>query len=59
MPPAPPIPAIPPGLPMQTVDGRTRGQEGLLAVELLTVALTVLSLTIVAVVAYRILVRHR
>jgi hypothetical protein len=44
---------------MQTVDGRTRGQEGLIAVELLTIALAVLSLTIVAVVAYRILVRHR
>jgi hypothetical protein len=57
--PGPPMPAIPPGVITQAVDGRTRGQEGLLAVELLTVALTVLSLTIVAVVAYRILVRHR
>jgi hypothetical protein len=44
---------------MQTVDGRTRGQEGLIAVELLTIALVaVLSLTI-AVVAYRILVRQK
>jgi hypothetical protein len=57
--PAPPIPAIPPGLPMQTVDGRTRGQEGLIAVELLTVALAALSLTIVAAIAYRILVRQK
>jgi hypothetical protein len=58
-PPAPPIPAISPGLPMQTVDGRTRGQEGLIAVELLTVALAALSLTIVAAIAYRILVRQK
>ncbi len=57
--PEPPIPAIPPGLPVQAVDGGARGQEGLLAVELLAVALAALSLAIVAVVAYRILVRQR
>ncbi len=57
--PAPPIPAIPPGLPVQAVDGGARGQEGLIAVELLTIALAVLSLMIVAVVAYRVLVRQR
>ncbi len=57
--PEPPISAIPPGLPVQAVDGGARGQEGLIAVELLAVALAVLSLTIVAVVAYRILVRQR
>jgi hypothetical protein len=57
--PAPIMPAIPPGAITQAVDGKARGQEGLIAVELLTVALTVLSLTIVAVVAYRILVRYR
>jgi hypothetical protein len=58
-PPAPPIPAIQPGPPIQAVDGRARGQEGLIAVELLTIALAALSLTIVAAIAYRILVRHR
>ncbi len=57
--PAPPIQPIQPGLPVQAVDGGVRGQEGLIAVELLTIALAVLSLTIVAVVAYRILVRQR
>jgi hypothetical protein len=57
--PGPVMPAIPPGVITQAVDGRTRGQEGLIAVELLTIALAALSLTIVAVVAYRILVRHR
>jgi ribosomal protein S15P/S13E len=58
-PPAPPIQPIPPGPPIQAVDGGARGQEGLIAVELLTIALAVLSLTIVAVVAYRILVRQK
>jgi cytoskeletal protein RodZ len=57
--PEPPMQPIQPGPPIQAVDGGTRGQEGLIAVELLTVALAVLSLTIVAVVAYRILVRYR
>ena len=58
--PGPTIPAILPGVITQTVDGGARGQEGLIAVELLTIALVaVLSLTIVAVVAYRILVRQR
>jgi hypothetical protein len=56
--PAPPIPAIPPGPPIQAVDGKARGQEGLIAVELLTITLAALSLTI-AVVAYRILVRQK
>jgi hypothetical protein len=50
---------IQPGPPIQAVDGGARGQEGLLAVELLTVALAVLSLTIVAAIAYRILVRQK
>jgi hypothetical protein len=58
-PPEPPIQPIQPGLPVQAVDGGARGQEGLIAVELLTIALAVLSLTIVAVVAYRILVRGK
>jgi ribosomal protein S15P/S13E len=57
--PGPTMPAIPPGVITQTVDGRTRGQEELLAVELLTITLAVLSLTIVTVVAYRILVRQK
>jgi ribosomal protein S15P/S13E len=57
--PAPPIPAIPPGPPIQAVDGGARGQEGLIAVELLTITLAVLSLTILAIVAYRILVRQK
>ena len=57
--PEPVMPAIPPGAITQAVDGGARGQEGLIAVELLTIALAVLSLTILAVVAYRILVRHR
>jgi ribosomal protein S15P/S13E len=57
--PEPPIQPIQPGPPIQAVDGGARGQEGLIAVELLTVALTVLSLTIVAAIAYRILVRQR
>jgi hypothetical protein len=65
--PAPPIPAtqpeppmqpIQPGPPIQAVDGKARGQEGLIAVELLTITLAALSLTI-AVVAYRILVRQK
>ncbi len=55
----PGAPAIPPGLPMQTIDGGAKGQERLIAVELLTITLAVLSLTIVTVVAYRILVRQR
>jgi hypothetical protein len=59
MPPAPPIPAIPPGVITQTVDGGARGQEGFLAVELLTITLAVLSLTIVVAIAYRVLVRHK
>jgi hypothetical protein len=57
--PAPIMPAIPPGAITQAVDGKTRGQEGLIAVELLTIALAALSLTIVAAIAYRILVRQR
>jgi hypothetical protein len=57
--PEPVMPAIPPGPPIQAVDGGTRGQEGLIAVELLTVALAALSLTIVAAIAYRILVRQK
>jgi hypothetical protein len=57
--PAPPIQPIQPGLPLQAVDGGARGQEGLIAVELLTITLAVLSLTIVAAIAYRILVRQR
>ena len=56
--PGPTIPAIPPGAITQAVDGKARGQEGLIAVELLTIALAALSLTI-AVVAYRILVRQK
>jgi len=59
IPPAPPMQPIQPGPPIQAVDGGARGQEGLLAVELLTIALAVLSLTILAVVAYRILVRQK
>jgi hypothetical protein len=55
----PVMPAIPPGAITQAVDGKARGQEGLIAVELLAVALAVLSLTILAVVAYRVLVRQR
>jgi hypothetical protein len=57
--PEPPMQPIQPGPPIQAVDGGARGQEGLIAVELLTVALAVLSLTIVTVVAYRILVRQK
>lgn len=57
--PGPTIPAIPPGAITQAVDGKARGQEGLIAVELLTIALAALSLTIVVVVAYRILVRQK
>jgi ribosomal protein S15P/S13E len=57
--PEPVMPAIPPGAITQAVDGKARGQEGLIAVELLTVALTVLSLTILAAIAYRILVRQK
>jgi len=57
--PAPPMQPIQPGPPIQAVDGGARGQEGLIAVELLTVALAALSLTILAVVAYRILVRQK
>jgi hypothetical protein len=57
--PGPTIPAIPPGAITQAVDGKARGQEGLIAVELLTITLAVLSLTIAAVVAYRILVRGK
>jgi hypothetical protein len=56
---APIMPAIPPGAITQAVDGKARGQEGLIAVELLTIALAALSLTIVATIAYRILVRQR